>query len=90
MKYKAKLVTIDAVEFNRVIKVLGFTEDYRLTDELKELCRNHDVIVGPDYLIIPTLEGDMRAELGDFIIKGLKGEIYPCKPDVFHAKYEAV
>lgn len=48
--------------------------------------------VGPNYieLTIPTLEGDMIARHGDWIIKGLKGEYYPCKPDVFAAKYQPV
>jgi len=41
-------------------------------------------------LFIPTLEGDMRADIGDWIIKGVKGEFYPCKPDIFEATYEAV
>ena len=41
-------------------------------------------------MIISTLEGDMRAEVGDWIITGVKGEQYPCKPDVFEATYEAV
>jgi len=39
---------------------------------------------------INTLEGVMQARAGDYIIKGIKGEIYPCKPDVFLATYEAV
>jgi len=39
---------------------------------------------------IHTLEGVMRGDVGDFIIKGLKGEFYPCKADVFHKKYEKV
>jgi len=39
---------------------------------------------------ITTLEGEMTAELGDYIIKGIKGEIYPCKPDIFEASYEKV
>lgn len=38
-------------------------------------------------LIIPTLEGDHEASLGDWIIKGVKGEFYPCKPDIFEATY---
>ena len=38
---------------------------------------------------IHTLEGTMRAELGDWIICGVKGELYPCKPDIFEATYEA-
>jgi hypothetical protein len=39
-------------------------------------------------LIIHTLEGDHRADPGDWIIKGVKGEEYPCKPDIFDATYE--
>jgi len=39
---------------------------------------------------IQTLEGEMKASLGDYIIKGVKGEFYPCKPDVFEQTYEPV
>ena len=39
---------------------------------------------------IHTLEGEMRADIGDWIIKGVKGEFYPCKPDIFEATYEEV
>ena len=41
-------------------------------------------------LLIPTLEGDMRANIGDWIIRGVKGECYPCKPDIFVQTYEPV
>lgn len=41
-------------------------------------------------LEIETLEGTMRADAGDWIITGIKGEQYPCKPDIFAATYEAV
>ena len=41
-------------------------------------------------LIIPTLEGDHFADVGDMIIKGVKGEFYPCKPDIFEKTYEPV
>ncbi len=44
--------------------------------------------VGPVVRVIPTLEGDMTASVGDFIIKGVQGEFYPCKPDIFLATYE--
>ena len=40
-------------------------------------------------LLIPTLEGVMMGVEGDWIIRGVKGEIYPCKPDIFEATYEA-
>lgn len=39
---------------------------------------------------IKTLEGTMRADKDDFVIRGVKGEIYPCKPDIFQATYEEV
>jgi len=42
----------------------------------------------PSYVIIETLEGEMRASVGDYIIKGVQGEVYPCKPDIFEQTYE--
>jgi hypothetical protein len=39
---------------------------------------------------IDTLEGTMRADVGDWIIRGVQGELYPCKPDIFEATYEPV
>jgi len=44
----------------------------------------------PVVIVIPTLEGSMEATLNDWIIKGVKGEFYPCKPDIFAATYEPV
>ena len=41
-------------------------------------------------IIIHTLEGDMKANVGDYIITGVNGEQYPCKPDIFEKTYEAV
>lgn len=41
-------------------------------------------------LLIPTLEGLMTADLGDWIIRGVNGELYPCKPDIFAKTYELV
>lgn len=46
------------------------------------------VVVGPDRLEIHTLEGVMRADIGDWVIRGVKGEFYPCKPDIFEETYE--
>lgn len=55
--------------------------------------RYHDVNVAtvlPQSIYIDTLEGTMRAEPGDWIIRGVQGEFYPCKPDIFDATYEPV
>jgi hypothetical protein len=50
------------------------------------------VVLSPadTYLTIRTLEGDMRADLGDWVIRGVQGEFYPCKPGIFEATYEPV
>ena len=45
---------------------------------------------GETTLVIHTLEGDMEASIGDYIIKGVNGEFYPCKPDIFAKTYEEV
>ncbi len=80
MKYKTKPCEIEALEFNG-----------KNHDEIADFCKPNTVKVGGGYtLLIPTLEGEMIAKTGDFIIKGLRGEFYPCKPDVFHKKYESI
>jgi hypothetical protein len=43
-----------------------------------------------EWIDIPTLEGVMRANLGDYIIRGVQGEFYPCKPDIFDATYDVI
>ncbi len=45
---------------------------------------------GVSGIYIVTLEGTMRADIGDWIIRGVKGELYPCKPDIFDATYDPV
>lgn len=57
---------------------------------LYQAIENRDVRFSDDLLHIRTLEGEMTAQPGDWIIRGIKGEIYPCKPDIFAATYEAV
>ena len=53
--------------------------------ELNSIIPNEGYII-----IIPTLEGDMSAIRGDYVIKGVAGEFYPCKPEIFEATYELV
>lgn len=48
------------------------------------------ITFNPYSIEIDTLEGVMRGDYGDWIIKGVQGEFYPCKPDIFEATYEAV
>ena len=83
-KFVKKPVVIEAVEYNGANKeeieaFIGKKLDTIYT-ELKE----------PLELKIPTLEGDMKAVAGDWIIKGVKGEYYPCKPDIFEQSYNMI
>lgn len=92
-KFKSKIAEIEAVQlrwtnWNEVCEFLGdiISEQNpgRNSDECSDSCGEE-----PPYieLTIPTLEGDHTAKHGDWIIKGLAGEFYPCKPDIFAQKY---
>ena len=85
MKYRKKPVVVEAWEFTRAsIKLAdSWVRQYRNDINLFSQYGG-DVL----YIEVKTLEGTMRAELGDYIIKGIKGEFYPCKPDIFEATYE--
>jgi hypothetical protein len=75
-QFKKKPVTIEAMQW------IG---DWKNISSFVKCAQNQN-----DELLIPTLEGVMTAKIGDWIIKGVKGEFYPCKPDIFEATYEAV
>ncbi|QXX74211.1 hypothetical protein [Methylovirgula sp. HY1] len=80
-KYRKKPVVIDAVQFNG-----------KNTQAIMIWAAGSTVVIRsgtPDCLTVATPEGDMLASLGDWIIRGVKGEFYPCKPDIFEATYEA-
>ena len=59
-------------------------------EEVCEFLRTYIRKTGDDGIYIETLEGFMRADVGDWIIKGISGELYPCKPDIFALTYEEV
>jgi len=84
MKFRKKPIVIEAIEFlngdgpNTIRECIDFTGGLATYLDLE------------DKLIIPTLEGDHAASTGDWIIKGVQGEFYPCKPDIFEKTYERV
>ena len=86
MKYRKKPVVIEAWKFTRkaLKDIDSWVRKYR--DNIKLVSQyGGDVL----YIEIETLEGTMRAELNDYIIKGVQGEFYPCKPDIFEKTYES-
>ena len=85
MKYRKKPVVIEAMQLP--------PSDEDATEELMNFLEQMDREWSSERdgsLIIHTLEGDHLAMPGDFIIKGVAGEYYPCKPDIFEKTYEAV
>ncbi len=61
-----------------------------VSDGLRVLSNLHGWTIVHDGVLISTLEGEMLGHWGDWLIRGVKGEYYPCKPDVFEATYEEV
>ncbi len=78
MKYRKKPVEVEAFRYGYDDEPEWFLNSRMVKDIQNEYCT------------ICTLEGDMRGNRGDYIIKGLRGELYPCKPDIFEKSYEKV
>lgn len=86
-KYRKKPVVIEALLWTG--NALDIPEHDK--EWLDDAIFSGDVCQGLDGTMkIATLEGDMVANIGDYIIKGINGELYPCKPDIFHKTYEEV
>jgi hypothetical protein len=73
-----------------VIEAFQLTPDVCGWDDLPVWARRKVYVHPTGATTISTLEGEMRANSGDWIIRGVKGEVYPCKPDIFAATYEEV
>jgi hypothetical protein len=89
-RYKKKPVVIEAVQLPPVTVAHTNPDEYtRLLLEVAEWCGGRvPYAEGTPPLEIETLEGTHKASPGDWVIKGVKGEFYPCKPDIFEATYE--
>lgn len=87
-KFRKKPVVIEAMQFDgttdSACSVLAWISD----NGGSAVLRRRDV--APTWLAIHTLEGTMSAETGDYVIRGVQGEFYPCKPDIFAATYDVV
>ena len=91
MKFRKKPVVIDAVQllsdnFEDVEGFIGCSSMNRHYINERDFLKK----TNPVGLFIKTLEGNMLASINDYIIKGVSGEFYPCKPDIFAATYEKV
>ena len=84
-KFRKKPVVIEAMqwhgnEMHDNQEVLGWLNEHSVQYRVSSM----------NEVVLPTLEGDMTASRGDWIIRGVAGEFYPCKPDIFDATYEPI
>ena len=91
-KYRKKPVVVEAIQWtgSNLEEIRNFVGSDLIEEcvELFDIKRTlKEMLVD---IAIDTLEGTMRVDYGDYIIKGVKGEFYPCKPDIFLATYEEV
>jgi hypothetical protein len=91
MKYRKKPIVIEAIQWNgnnesEICNFVGSQLNiFRPPSHMEwDIFIPNDAVV----IVIPTLEGDMHAQRFDWIVKGVKGEFYPCKPDIFEQTYE--
>jgi hypothetical protein len=86
--FRKKPVVVGAIQWNgdNLIEIIQFTGQNASAKNLR--WGDYEDLVARDGLKIFTLEGPMMASIGDWIIKGVKGECYPCKPDIFALTYE--
>lgn len=80
-KYRKKPLIINAIKYTgkNIEEILSYIKMSEISTDFTS-----------DDLLIKTLEGEMRARPGDYIIKGIAGEFYPCKPDIFESTYELI
>ncbi len=92
MKYRKKPVVIEAYHYDH--ELFGIEPERLETKWLREafesgvLYFKRPSLILPYELYVKTLEGEMKVSVGDYIIKGVKEELYPCKPDIFEETYD--
>lgn len=89
-KFRKKPVVIEAITFDELVEYgkangANIVNDMPWSFQYKGQPITHE---NDDCYLIPTLEGTMKMDRGDMLITGVKGEVYPCKPDIFAATYE--
>ena len=86
-KYRKKAIEVEAVQWDdtdvcyNTIKTMAYGKGVNINRMVKPFKGD---------LMVETLEGDMQASKGDFIVKGIIGELYPVKPVIFHQTYELI
>lgn len=86
-RYRKKPIVVDAIRWDGGVEEATTIIDWVLDGD--GTARYHEAVNNvPEEIAIDTLEGTMSAQVGDWIIRGVKGEFYPCKPEIFEITYE--
>ena len=88
MKIRKKPVVLDAYKYTGIVPFQVAIKRDTLPNWLQDAVDTGKINVGPNGISIETLEGTMRVSVDDVIIKGIAGELYPCKPDIFEQTYD--
>lgn len=88
MRYRKRPVTIEALKFDGTLSSLRVIQNYFQTIDTLACDINSSSRV--TFWKIATLEGGHIVSVGDYVIRGIKGEYYPCKPDIFEMTYEPI
>lgn len=87
-RFQKKPVEVEAVQFTGLDSYLYIVDWMKASGDTNALAG--EVQYRTPIMLVQTLEGTMAANPGDWIIRGVKGEFYPCKPDIFEATYEPI
>jgi len=92
-KYRKKPIVIEAIQFdgNNYDETMKFGDNNFMQPFFVKNVNPNEIngeLVNDPTIFIKTLEGNMRISVGDYVIKGIKGEYYPCKPDIFLDTYD--
>lgn len=88
MKYRKKPVVIEAFQYDG--DLMNDQGDYYAPQWAEEAFKSGVMYYIDGDLFIKTLEGDLGVSVDDYVIQGIQGELYPCKPDIFAKTYEEV
>jgi hypothetical protein len=87
-KFRKRPVVVEAIQYTGTRVAVTDVPKWFFDALVDRTVRSSPDEAPTPYLTIKTLDGDHRADIGDWIIQGVKGELYPCKPDIFAATYE--
>ena len=94
MKYKNKPIFIEAIKlednYNSIYSAIEFVNEVDMSTSVIGANACVEAVKENQGLFIDTSVGTVKASFGDYIIKGIQGEFYPCKPDIFKEKYELI